>query len=219
MEIKEIKKKLVIRSSILVFITIVASVVSIYLNDSERKSNEKLNWLKNDISSLNSKLDGLNKKTLEFSAAVKIWENFSDGQRLLQGLRINEAKDILDAFKEPYKLSEMKVSFSKPHDVKDAYITDTVGVVASNINIDFKALTDYHALNFLAALTEEFPGYVQITSFSLMRSKEVSKETLEKIANGDVPGMVEGKVSLDWKDLKYKGPVAVKKEEEGGVGQ
>jgi hypothetical protein len=47
---------------------------------------------------------GLTEKTLEFSEAVKTWESLSDEQRRLQGLRINDAKEIIDALEKKYYL-------------------------------------------------------------------------------------------------------------------
>ena len=206
MDVVQLKKNIAVRLGLYAFI--LATLVGAYyfLNQSHLKVKEKLNWLQNDINAVNNKLDNLNKKTLEFSEAVKAWEGFEEKQKKLQGLRINESKDLLDRYKEEFKLSKMNIEFSKPEELEDEFKTDVINTISSSVSISFSSITDELAFQFLYALIHEFPGYIEIKSFSLTRTTDISKVILEDIARGDIPALVNGRVDFSWRDLKYTAP-------------
>jgi hypothetical protein len=216
MEIKTLRKKTIVRSAVYALILGCVTGITIYLGTIDTQVNEKHNFLKNDIASLSRKLQGLSEKALEFSESAKIWETFPKDQQNLQGLRINSAKDLLDKLQEQYKLSNVKLSFSKPEDVvSDDYKTETVSVVSSEVNIDFSAIDDEYVFNFIGAILKDFPGYVQVNSLSVTRSKDVAKDVLMMIAAGEKASLVDVKIAFLWKDLKYKGPSSAAANAEG----
>ncbi|MCE3233287.1 MAG: putative rane protein [Rickettsiaceae bacterium] len=208
MEIKALRKKTITKSA--VYGVLLACVISIstYLGGVSDSIDEKYNFLKNDITALSRKLDGLSEKALEFSESARVWEEFTPEQQKLQGLRINLAKDLMDRLQTEYKISNVKMSFSKPEELKEVYVTDTVSVVSSDVNIDFSSITDENVFNFIGAVMAEYPGYVQINSLSIVRTKDVEKGVLVDIAEGKIPSMVDVRMNFSWRDLKYKGPVA-----------
>lgn len=174
---------------------------------------ESKNNLKRDVSNLRDKLDSFNRQTLEFADALKDWESFSPGNKLLQGLRISEAKDELDRMANEYKLSGMQISFSKP-EINPAYTSDTVEVMSSFVNITFFALTDDHVFDFLGALMNEYPGHIQINNLNLTLTKDISKEVIGRVALGEAPALVSVKVDFSWYDFRYKGPIGEQNNQE-----
>ena len=186
-------------------ILIIVSSVAIYLSGTVDDYQRKHTWLKNDIADLNGKLSGLNKKTLEFSEAVKTWESMSEEDKNLQGLRINDAKDLLDKLQEKYKISSVKISFSKPEEILGDYTTDTVVMISSIISMSFDAISDEFAYKFIEDITSEFPGYVQIKSFSIKEATPVTKEIIKKISIGEDVSIIPVTLEFYWHDLKYKG--------------
>lgn len=203
MQLKDLKRAL-IKRAITVSVVLCGILFVVYtLNQQVVQSEEKYHWLKGSISSLNTKLDGLNKKTLEFSEAVGQWEHMTADQKLLTGLQITKANELIKRFETEFRLMDVKVTFSKPEELKEGITSDTVKVVNSVVNIDFRAENDEYALQFVEALQKQFPGYVQITSFSLSRNEVVTKDVLSKIAKGENVALVSGIIELTWKELKY----------------
>jgi hypothetical protein len=217
MDIKTLQKKTLTRTGAYLLIIVCVVSICIYLGSVEKTVQEKHDWLKNDISQLSRKLDGLSIKAKEFAEAAKMWEGLSDEQKKLQGMKINNAKDLLDKLKDQYKLVDVKISFSKPDELKEVYISDTIAVVSSEVSIDFKGMTDEFILGFVADILNQFPGYIQVTSLSITRAREVTKGDLEKIATGEYQGLAEGKIVFSWRDLKYKGPAAAATKEKEGA--
>lgn len=208
MESSKLKKKILIRALIYIAAIAVLVAVCIYLDNLKTEFANKRDRLRNDTFSLNRKLDGLSKKVLELSDAIQVWEEAGGNNQQLNGLRINDAKDLLDEWEKKYKLSEVKTSFEKPERLQEKKLqTDIISVIGSNVNITFKAITDEHVYNFINELLEEYPGYIWIRSFDIKKSGEVTKEILQKIALGDKPNLIEVRLDLVWRDLKYNGPI------------
>lgn len=207
MDISKLKKKVIGRVVVYAAVLSVIILACIYLGDKKTQLQEQNDRLRNDISSLNKKLEGLSKKALEFSESIKVWETLDEQNKVLNGLRINDAKDLLDKLKEEYRLSGVNLTFSKPEDLKDQYVSDTIIVVSSDVSIQFSAMTDEYLFGFVDKLLSQYPGYVQVRSFSVTRSKNITKDVLLQIAAGENPGLVDCKLDFVWRGLKYKGPV------------
>lgn len=200
------RKILLNKISIIVVLIVIVISISLYLGGVVDDFEKKNTWLKNDISETGRKLEGLNKKTLEFSEGVKVWESLPNSDKELPGLRINDAKDTIDKLQKKYKLSSVKTSFSKPDEIIGDYKTDTVGMVSSLINISFNALSDEYVYEFIADISKNFPGYVQVKALSINKPSIVSKEMLKRISLGEEVAVLSVTMDFYWHDLKYKGP-------------
>lgn len=198
----DLAKKLIIY----VILIIIAFVFSAYLSSSVEEYEKKYKWLQNNISELSQKLGEVNTKILAFSEAGKTWEALSDDEQKLQGLRINDAKDILDKLKTKYKLSAVKTSFSKPEEIAGDYKTETVSMVSSIISMSFSAISDEYIYNFVNDIINNFPGYVQIKNFSISKPAIISNEILKQISLGSEVSIISVTIDFYWHDLKYKGP-------------
>lgn len=203
MYLKDLRQAVLKRAIVIGLILLVSGVVIYVLHMNLSKSVEKYQWLKTSVNSLNAKLEGLNRKTLEFSDAVKAWEKMDEADKQLQGLQISKANELLKEYEKLYKLSEMSTTFSKPQELSEGIVSETVKVIDSQVVINFKALSDEYALNFIHALENQLPGYVQITSFSLTKDAQITKDILERVARGETPPLVVGNVEFIWRELKY----------------
>ena len=186
----------------------------IYLDGTQNEYSKKHSWLKSDIQSFQGKIDGMDQQTLAFSEAIEVWNSLPLEDRQMQGLRITDAKDLLDKLEKKYKLTGVQVSFSKPEDSKDEDLT-TNSIVVSNskVSITFKALTDEYVYNYIADIKKNFPGYIKLTSFYVRKAGEIDKGSLLQIAQGNMLGLVEAKIDFAWHDLQYNAPPP---ESEGG---
>lgn len=189
-------------------VTVVSLAVPTYLSGKLTDMEKRKTWLDNDINDLNRKLEGLNKKTLELADSIKIWESFSDEDKKLEGLRINDAKEILDKLQKKYLLNSVKTSFSKPDEIGNDYKTETVAVISSIVTTSFNAISDEYVYNFVYELSKKLPGYVQIKNLTITKPNTVTKETLKKISVGEDVTVVPVNLDFYWHDLKYKPPVA-----------
>jgi hypothetical protein len=222
MKEKTIKKRILLKILVLFLVFVMFVPVILYLSDLEDKTMQKTDWLKNNISSLQQKIEGLSGQALEFAAAKVLWNEFDEEAKKLQGIRISSAKNIIDNLEKKYKLSSFKVTFSKPAPVDTtAYpnlVNDVIKVVESSVDVVFFAITDQFAFNFLNDLKAIFPGYIRIESFSVDRVGLVNMDNLTAISKGENPSLVSVKLKFIWRDLKYEPPVSPPNPETGEPG-
>lgn len=221
MEARVLKKRLAIRLVVYIAIIVTISLLCVFLIDQQETRENNLSRINNDISSLQRKLQGLSEQAIQFSEAVKVWEGLPDNKKLLQGLRISDAKDLMDKFEKEYYISNVNVIFSKPEKVTEELVSSTVEVMKSTVSIKFSAISDVHVFDFIDAVLNEYPGYVHITSLTMNRSQMITKDVLTQIANGGKPSLVDAKLDFIWYGLNYKGPVKATEGEQpqegGGV--
>jgi hypothetical protein len=195
-------KKIVI--SLVIIIT--ALIIPIFAKNIADSYNAQYKKLGNDIRDMKQKLEGLNKRTLEFSDDIKKWEALTENDRKLQGLRINDAKEILEKLQKKYKFNSVKTSFSKPDEINGDYKTETVSMYSSVVSVNFNAISDDMIYGFVAELIHSLPGIVQIKNFSVNKPAAVTKELLKRIAAGEDAQVISGALEFYWFDLKYKRP-------------
>lgn len=200
------KKDAMVKIIIFAILIAIVSAIAFYLSSTVDELEKKHSWLKNDIAEMNRKIEGMNKKSLEFSEGVKVWEALPDSDKSLTGLRINEAKDVLDKLQTKYGLANVKTSFSKPENIEGDFKSDTVALVSSTIAINFSTQTDEDIYNFILDMVKSFPGYVQIKSISIGKPAVIDKESIRKIASGESINVFSVNMDFYWHDLKYKGP-------------
>jgi hypothetical protein len=239
MKIQKLQHDLIVRLLISTAVLVVAVIGVYYLRVKVYQLEERYNWLKSDAMSLSRKLDSLNKRTLEFSDAVRVWESMTPGQKQLQGLQLTKAKALLETLQAQLKLNEMNISFSKPEEVSGAEespatapaigakaplppaqeensIVGEIKIASSNVSITFKALSDEYAYDFIHGLQHQFPGYVHIKTLTIAQEGKMTKETIQRIADGEFPAMVAVTVDFNWQDLRYIPVVAKDQPETNG---
>jgi hypothetical protein len=220
MKEKTIKKRIIIKIVLLFLVLGMFVSVVLYLLGLEDKTKQKHDWLKNNIYSLQQKVEGLSEQALEFVVAKVVWNEFDEEARKLQGIRISSAKNIVDNLEKKYKLPGFKVTFSKPEPVNTAIYpnlaNDAIQVVESSVDVVFFALTDEFAFNFLNDLKASFPGYIQIESFSVDRLGLVNIDNLTAISKGENPSLVSVKLKFIWRDLKHEPANSPTNPETGG---
>ncbi len=163
---------------------------------------ETRNLTKTSIASITNKLEGLNRKTIDFSDAINTWKILPEDKKSLQGLQINKAKALLDELEKKYKIIGLDLSFSKPI-MLSGEDESTSRIYTSNVNISFKAFSDEYVYNFLTELQKRFPGYITIRTFNVSREIEVSKNVIERIAKGEKVPLVSANLEFRWQDLEY----------------
>ena len=217
MQVKDIKKNILSRMIVLLPILFLIVSALVYLNISHKKTIEKEKLLRSDINSLESKLNKLISNKKRLSEDMAIWRDMTEEEKKLGGLRINDAKDKVDKLSKKFYLSDVRTTFSKPEKLGDEFITETVGVLSSNIKISFKGITDEYVIRFVESLTKEFPGFIQLESFSVTAEGDVDKSTISQIAYGQDAQLVKGTVSFVWKDMKYTKPTNQKLKSTNGI--
>jgi len=199
-------RNILIRNIIIYLIVfVVIGLIYSQLVDKRDSDAQKRDMVQNEVTVLDNKLNALNKKVSDVKEATKLWQRLNEKNKKREGLKIDSIKKILDDLKKRYKLvqTDADIDLSTPVELADIYKTETTVVVASKVTLKFRTITDEYAFSYVDALMKELPGYVKIQNLLLTRTNTpLTDDLLQRISKGEIPELVEGSITFDWRDLK-----------------
>jgi hypothetical protein len=66
------------------------------------------------------------------------------------------------------------------------------------IKIEFSAISDIHVFSFMEQLVRSAPGVIRMDAFQIRRRNDLSSLTLQAIAKGATPTLVDAKIEFTW---------------------
>jgi cell division protein FtsL len=167
-----------------------------------------------DVSLLNAQIGDLKNKSANVEARVsdakkykQIWIKADEKKKNFNGIKISDINGGFKALSDQFNLSNSSINISVPEILKDAvYSRQTLDVYLVNFVVNFDALTDKSAVDFINTFVNSFPGYVIINDFSIKKNKKggYSDADLINISSGKFSGLISAKVSFSWYFLKHK---------------
>lgn len=117
-----------------------------------------------------------------------------------------EAQVLLEEFQEESGVVTAKVEigsgFTSEH--AEAGRSDHV-ILKSPLEIEVTAMDDTDVFRYVWLLENRFPGYVDIKSITLERSKQLDRKMLQEIITGQSPEIVSAKLEAIWKTMIPRG--------------
>jgi hypothetical protein len=189
-----------------VLLTLVMLGVYFFLASYKSDLGDSRKRINNDLAITQSKLIEMKKKQKEFSSAIVVWnkiKNHDDND--YTGLKIDAGINILNNLVDKYLVSDFSSDISAPvTEIKDAYRAGSKEVMASNVILNFGALSDEYALSFIDSLNE-LPGYVSLKYLKISKNSPITSEGLEQLLQRDtldIPSFLSTRVEFVWRDLK-----------------
>lgn len=214
MKVQQTHKRLIIELLIYLVVVVLGAAACFFMSGQLEQSKKKVERVESQVDKLKQKIRLSDVTNVEFAEAVRKWQSLSPEAKKLTGLRINDAKDMVDYFKEAYELYGVSTSFSKPQELSDkAFKKDTLSTVYSEVSVNFSSVSDAHAFNFVHALEQYFPGYIQVTSFSLSRNQDLTQDIFYNIVAGEQIPTVTATLVFKWWDFKERKAVNEKEGE------
>lgn len=167
-----------------------------------------------DVSLLNAQIGDLKNKSANVEARVgdakkykQIWIKADEKKKNFKEIKISDINVGFKALSDQFNLSKSSINISVPEILKDGvYSRPTLDVHLVNCVVNFDALTDKIAVDFINTFVESLPGYVIINDFSIKKNKKggYSDADLINISSGNFGGLISAKVSFSWYFLKHK---------------
>lgn len=143
-------------------------------------------------------------KNVEQSAAnLEIWnKNIKGiiGERV--GLRIKDAKTIIEKLKQTNQINGINISLSNPEVRTNFKTPKYTNIVYSNVSISFQCLTDLEGVKFIYYLMHDLPGYVQIKELKINVDKEVESLLNSNVLTSKIGDLVKMQVEFLWQDYE-----------------
>ncbi|MBL6785701.1 MAG: hypothetical protein ISQ32_05290 [Rickettsiales bacterium] len=188
-------------------IVILAILVSCYLFTG--KEYGKLDRYKRqqriETSSLNkikAKINHFNTKTDDIADALETWNFITSEVKEFKGLKLGDAKKLMNQLKSKHGLTNVDVKLSKPEILKGAYTGVKVGVESTILQIKIRSYDDIQLYKFLYDVLVSLPGYPEIIELSIVKVHELNETNLYRIAKDPKFAPVVSSIDIKWHDLK-----------------
>lgn len=199
----KLKKRLIIcLLGYLVIFALLAVIVN-YLGNIKSKILLQRQLITRDINFFNNNIIEFQKKIQEVKEAQELWENLNKGGRKREGLQLDEASLFIDHLKQRFeKISKIDIDLSPPEELDNAYKTASTVIMSSTVTLRVSALTDDIIFSIINNVINNFPGFININSFSIDRRADITNENLKQIRAGNFPDLVYAEMIFAWRDFK-----------------
>ena len=145
------KLKLVVSVKSVILFAVIGGIFysSSYFYKIKSRFSRQERTLKSEVHDYQSKIDSFNAKTRDIAASLETWDDLTAEKSNFGGLKISEAKKVLDGLREAYKFKNLDVELLKPNLLGGEFKRQTVGVESSNITIKILGYSDVQLLNSL----------------------------------------------------------------------
>lgn len=196
-----LKKKAIINGSMLLFMLALTIVVAGAMYSALSSNKEYKNKLARETRDIEGRIQRSKQENLKIVDALELWNGLSVEERSFEGLRLSDAKTVLDEMIETYWLSDVRTTFSKPLITEHTAYKD-YNIASSSVSISFNGVSDVMIFSFLDALNEDFPGVITLKKFSIDAKKDMERETIKQIAAGEKPVLFAAGIEFEWRDIK-----------------
>ncbi|MBL0319228.1 MAG: hypothetical protein IPP74_08075 [Alphaproteobacteria bacterium] len=201
----DIKKSQLIQIYFYVALLLASVAITSSLYMWHTKLGEKSAGLQSGITEMNQKITKARNAAGEYQKALETWNRLNDNQRQINGVNIDKARELIAQLQKKYRILKVDVNMTSPivnPDISRKHRTKEVEVEESRVTIDFTAITDVYAFSFINALHRLLPGFMKMGQLRMDRGGALTPAMLEKMAQGDFPPLVKGKLEFVWQDFK-----------------
>lgn len=204
MRYQDIKRKLIIETSVILAVLSCFSGCTYFLTTVSDDFTQKKNMLDSQLASTTNEKRTLEEKYSRLQKHRDLYDYVLAKQssdqlyisRQLLRKKVNE-------FKPRYFLNDLSVTMTPAQELAGApYRYGTGVIVSSDLTVNFDALTDEDVYSLMQAIEDEFPGAIKMTKFSISRQQKVTDDSLRAIARNGQYSMVKGAIEITWFGIK-----------------
>ncbi|MCC7259776.1 MAG: hypothetical protein IT567_01940 [Alphaproteobacteria bacterium] len=204
MRLEELKKRTTLRCAAYGGVALALGAVYLVIDGFSSSMQAERDNVKKTVTRINNDVKTLEEQYIKAKASVDLFETLSkqngDPERMLSR---RNAKITLDRLNDRYHLGGLKLRMTPVKDLDEKrFQRETVTTEGSEVELEFKGMTDEYLLNFVDSLTKELSGYVRVNGLELIRDYPITNDTLLSISQGIYPPLVSGKLQFSWLGLR-----------------
>ena len=201
--LKKVLIKRIMKGSIII---ISCAIISFALFRYEVNIKDHLKDASRSIINTQNSLRKIGDKKVSYKDSIKLWEDISDSNRKLNGIKIDKGQEIIKQLQEKYLIENVKVDFTIPEiSNENEFKTQTVDVLVSMVTLSFNSISDQYTYAFINELSKKLPGYIELESVEFSRIGDVNEvRMIEIVKSGSIPTFVKSSIRFKWRDLSEK---------------
>lgn len=155
-----------------------------------------------ELKVIQNTLNGLKNKILKSERSLKLWnEKVRKEHSDRSGIKIKQAKTILDDLKKTHQISNLVINLSNPEVRQDFQDAKFCNITYTEMGMSFSSFTDIDTYRFLNSSLHEIPGHIQVKSLTITAVPVVDDALIDNIAAGRFTDVVNVRVDLLWQDI------------------
>lgn len=206
MRIIQIKKRIAISSVIAASFAGLLTLGINYSNEQNDSVVERIGRVQSENSQIKSKTEEFKNRSIEIQKYSTLWKQIPQNRKSSDGIKMNDINTTLSKLAGKYVIHNQSIKLNVPEIIDfGPFNRKSYNTVVATSSIDFIAVDDVRALQFLDEFFKEAPGYQIITSLSLKKTRDYKNDDFIGISrNSSEAGAILGKVDFVWYAFKRK---------------
>ncbi len=163
------------------------------LDQSERQTTN----VERQIRSVRSDLNGVQVALEQLDGQINQFDALSDLGFFDQSQRSKATDLFLEIQGQTNVVAKVNVGKGEVIESPEADKADNV-LLKSRVAIEVSAMTDVDVFQYILEMQRRFPGYIDVKSITLERTKDVTRPLLQSIIAGDDVELVAATLVVDW---------------------
>jgi len=111
--------------------------------------------------------------------------------------------NLLNELSEAYRINNLDIQIGDVKERKNGVFNNNTGtIITTEILLRYDSPSDIHSFAFIDELLKEFPGYINLKSFTTRRAQQVDESTLRALVKGGRANFMNSSVKFEWLGLR-----------------
>ena len=204
MKTDNLKKSIIINSSILSVLIIIFSGCIFFIFYQKKNVNEQSNKINTETESIKAKTTSISGKASQAKKYKDLYSQIPLEKRTnFTGIKMDEINSKLKTIGDKYFITSREIKINVPENFKDEpFKLKTMSVLYTSVVLNFRSYTEDKAFLFIDEFLKSLNGYTILTNIDIRKEKEYSSENLISISAGKGTGNVTTKAEFYWYSFK-----------------
>jgi len=204
MKVEQLKKNIIINSSILTVLVIIFSGCLFFVFYQKRNSDEQSNKINTETESIKAKTSSIAGKASQAKKYKELYSQIPLEKRTnFTGIKMDEINSKLKTIGDKYYITSREIKINVPENLKDEpFKLKTMNILYTTVVLNFRSYTEDKAFLFIDEFLKSLNGYTILTNMDIRKEKEYTSENLISISAGKGNGNVTTKAEFYWYSFK-----------------
>jgi uncharacterized protein YxeA len=204
MKIKDLKKNIIINSSIISALIILLGVSIFFIFYQKKNSNDQTNKIQSETEVIKTKTSSIAGKASQAKKYKDLYSQIPLEKRInFTGIKMDEINLKLKNIGDKYYITSREIKINVPEALKDEpFKLKTMNVLLTTVTLNFRSYTEDRAMMFIDEFLKSLNGYNIITAVDIRKDREYTSESLINISAGKGTGNIAVKIEFYWYSFK-----------------
>ena len=204
MKTENLKKSIIINSSILSILILIFSGCVFFVFYQKKNADEQSNKINTETEAIKAKTNSIAGKASQAKKYKDLYSQIPVEKRTnFTVIKMDEINLKLKTIGDKYYITSREIKINVPENFKDEpFKLKTMSVLYTSVVLNFRSYTEDKAFFFLDEFIKSLNGYTILTNIDIRKEKEYTSDNLINISAGKGTGNVTTKAEFYWYSFK-----------------